>query len=221
MSDSNAQELSHVRRCVDLREADIAAAVRTRADVRALLAHLAACSAPDTGVAKVLLVFARMATTACDWIDGDLTIDLTATADRTTVETATDLGGGMRERLLPTLLLNAPLSELTRAIERVPHLIAPLVLRRGKSGLRVRLSASAAVRRTTLPPPMVEIAPESLLSAAPVPPAPRAPSGADVTGISPPPLPVISVLPPRDSVAPTPGAPSEPPLTEVDGGWDD
>src|SRR5262249_23227909 len=55
---------AHITRCLDLVDADIAAAIGTREATRALLGHLAARSAPNTGAAKVLLVLARMATTA-------------------------------------------------------------------------------------------------------------------------------------------------------------
>ena len=37
-----------------------------------------------------------------------------------------ELGGGLRERVLPGFGLNVPLAEFTRAVERVPHMIAPL-----------------------------------------------------------------------------------------------
>jgi hypothetical protein len=83
-------ELAHISRCLDLQEQDIVEAIGARDRTRALLAHLEGLSAPNTGVAKVLLVFARMATTACDWIDGDLTIDLAAQGDATRVDAATE-----------------------------------------------------------------------------------------------------------------------------------
>lgn len=85
---------SHIERCLDLQEQDIVEAIPSGAPTRALLARLSSLSAPNTGCAKVLLVFARMATTACGWIDGDLVIELVAKGDTTVVEAATDLGGG-------------------------------------------------------------------------------------------------------------------------------
>ncbi len=152
---------AHIARCLDLQERDLPAALATREATRELLTHLAAVSAPNTGAAKALIVLARMATTACNWIDGDLSIDLLADGEATVVEVTTDLGGGMRERILSPLSFRAPIMEFSRAIERVPHVIAPLA-NRAKSPRRGSLSANEAVRRTTAPPPPIEISGDSL-----------------------------------------------------------
>ncbi|HEY8040236.1 MAG TPA: hypothetical protein VIF15_10610 [Polyangiaceae bacterium] len=194
--------LLHIARCLDLREKDIADAVATRDATRTLLARLAEVSAPDTGAAKVLLVLARMATTACGWIDGDLFIDLQAEGDATVVDVGTELGGGLRERLLSPFTLDAPLAEFTRAVDRVPHLVAPLRLR-GKSARRMTLSATELVRRTSIPPPPIEIAVDSLFVRIEAPPLP--------TEGDAPALPTIEAAP----------VPSDPPLNELDRGWDD
>ena len=61
-----------IARCLDLNEDHLAEALLGRAQTRALLERMASVSSPNTGAAKVLLVYARLATTACDWIDGDL-----------------------------------------------------------------------------------------------------------------------------------------------------
>jgi len=154
-------ELAHIARCLDLQERDIVVALVTRERTKTLLAHLASISAPDTGVAKVLLVLSRMTTTACDWIDGDLFLELVAVGETTRIEAATELGGGLRERVFPSMVFEAPLEEFGRAIARVSHMIAPLrVLTR--SAQRITLGASETVRRTSLPPPPIEIAADSL-----------------------------------------------------------
>ena len=140
-------QLEHIKRAQDLRDADIAEAVRSREATKALLLKLAAVSAPETGAAKVLLLLSRMATTACEWIDGDLAIDLVDEGAATRVEVAIEMGGGLRERLFPTLRLRAPFAEFARAIERVPHLIKPL-RQRAMADKRLTLAASAHVRRT-------------------------------------------------------------------------
>ena len=177
---------------MDLQERDLVEALDTREKTKALLSHLASICAPDTGAAKILLVVSRMATTACSWIDGDLCVDLLADADETIIEVATELGGGLRERLLSPMSLRAPIAEFVRAIDRVPHLIAPLVVR-AKSPRRVSLSATETLRRTSFPPPPIEIASESLFEPAPA---------ADVH---------------RETNEPT--SPSLPP-NDIDSGWD-
>jgi hypothetical protein len=217
-----AGEPAHIKRCLDLQEQDIAAAVVSRQGVRALLSHLAAVSAADTGGAKALLVLARMATTACDWLDGDLAIDLVAVGDTTRIDVATELGGGLKERVLPSLAFQVPLSEFVRAIERVSRMILPLRIR-ARSAQRVSLGATEVVRRTSLPPPPIEISADSLFL--PLMPFILPAEGGDET--SPASLPVIvpglpivtSPVPP----APPPAqrAASDPPGGDVDSGWDD
>jgi hypothetical protein len=188
-------DYARIARCLDLQEHDIAAAVSTREGTKSLLDRLAEVSAPDSGVAKVLLVYARMATTACDWADGDLCVDLAGKGTVTTVEAFTELGGGLRERLFAPISFRAPLGEFSRAIQRVPHMIAPLAVRSATEP-RIRLSASEVVRRTTAPPPPISISSDSLF----------------VRGSSP----GLS----REVPQP-PAVSSEPPSDDVDTGWDD
>jgi hypothetical protein len=205
---------SHIERCLDLQEQDIVEAITSGDSTRVLLARLASLSAPNTGCAKVLLVFARMATTACTWLDGDLVIELVANGDETVVEAATDLGGGLRERALPTSTLRAPLAEFTRAIDRVPHMIAPLSIR-AKSPKRIMLTATATVRRTTIPPAPFEISTDSLFIR--VPPA-AVPKEGETEG-SPAPLPVVGAD--ESETAPPARGVTDPPSSDVDRGWDD
>jgi len=198
-----------IARGFDLQSEHIADAIGTRERTRALLQRLADVSAPDTGIAKVLLVYARMATTACDWLDGGLLIDLTAGADFTVVDAYTELGGGLRERLFAPVRFKAPLSEFVRAIERVPHMIAPLASR-SSTARRLALSATEVVRRTTAPPPPIEISPESLYLRVPLARLPKAERR------SAPPLPVVGTETPAEG-----GTPGDPVPKDVDGGWDE
>jgi hypothetical protein len=203
-----ASELPKIARCFDLQERHIAEAIVGREQTKSLLSRLAAVSAPDTGVAKVLLIYARMATTACEWVDGDLSIDLLDDGDATIIEAFTELGGGLRERLFSPARFAAPLSEFARAISRVPQLISPL--RKRSSARLIRLSAVEGIRRTTAPPPAVHIAEESLFVQ---PSRDEAPPPALSEPLSLP-LPVAAVAP---------GAiPSvTPPADDIDAGWDD
>jgi hypothetical protein len=206
-----------IARCLDLEESHIVDAMLGRAETRDLLARLAAVSRPNSGSAKALLVYARLATTACEWLDGDLAVDLIDDAGGTTVEAGTELGGGLRERLFPALRFDAPLDEFARAIARVPHLIAPLTAR-SMTPRRIRLSALAIVRRTTAPPPPIAIASESLFVAA-APLVPRTSVEADDEILS---LPGIVVSPkhsvPDESLA---ADPDDAGLSDVDQGWDE
>jgi hypothetical protein len=163
-------DYSHIKRCLDLGQDDVAAAVESRERTRELLQHLAKVAEPGTGAAKSLLVFARMATTACGWLDGDLRVDIVGDADVCAVEVLEELGMGMRERVFPPLAFAAPLDEFVRAVERVPHMIAPLTVK-SKTPRRMVLGATAELRRSSLPPALIKIAEESFF----VPKAPPAP----------------------------------------------
>jgi hypothetical protein len=146
-----------------------------------------------------------MATTVCDWLDGGLRVVLKPEGEHTRVDLSTDMGGGLFERAMPSIVLRAPLVEFTRAIERVPRMVAPLE-QIGRSDKRLVLTASALIRRTSAPPPPIEIAAESLFVRAPAPPL----SPTHVT-LESGPLPVVAPQ----------GPPTEPPIDSVDGGWDD
>ncbi len=140
-----------LERCADLSEEDVAAAVSDRASLRALMERMAAIARPDEGASRLLAVFGRMATTACDWLDGDLRIELVGDATTTVIDVLTDLGGGLRERAVPSAVLGVSLGELISAIERAPELVRPLTITM-RTERRVVLSASAEVRRSSLPP---------------------------------------------------------------------
>jgi hypothetical protein len=151
----------HLTRCMQLSDTEIAQSIETRESAKRLLERLSAISKPSDGAPKLLMVFARMATTACDWLDGELRIEIVGDTDACVVEMMSDLGGGLRERVFPAFVMNAPLFEFTRAVERVPHVIAPLTTR-VKTERRIVFVASQEIRMTSMPPPHIEIDDESL-----------------------------------------------------------
>jgi hypothetical protein len=166
-------KLDYVKRCLQIGEREVAQAAESREDCRALVDHMAAISKPNDGAPKLLLVFARLATTACDWLEGDLRVELVGDGDVSVIEVMSDLGAGMRERVLPSFAMNVPLREFIRAVERVPHMIAPLTTRE-KTARRVVFTASEATRKSSMAPPLVEIGEDSIFvgdpSAQPKPP---------------------------------------------------
>jgi hypothetical protein len=198
-------ELAPIVRCLDLQERHIVAAIVDRAGTKALLVHLAEVSAPDTGGAKALLVFARMATTDCNWLDGDLLVELVEASEGTRIEVVTDLGGGLRERVFPSLHFQVPLIEFARAVARVSHMIAPLRIR-AKSAQSLLLGASQAARRTSMPPP-IGIAVDSLFLPGPAAPPP----GETDDGALPEVLAAVTIDAADREVDPA----------DVDAGWDD
>lgn len=141
----------HLARCGDLAQSDLEAAILGRETCSELLTRMAAISAADTGVAAVVSVFAAIGSSACDWVDGDLVIEMVDEDDTTIVRPMIDLGMGMREGLFKPFVLKAPLSEITAAIDRTPGLTGGLSVRK-VSWRRIVLEAKEHVRRSTVPP---------------------------------------------------------------------
>lgn len=133
---------AHIKRCLELSDRDVASALADRRMAKALLDQLANVSRPGDGAPKLLLVFARLAGGEIDWIDGALRVEMVGDADVTVVEVLSELGLGMRERVFPSFKMNAPLEEFARAVERVPHMVAPLTI--ATTGAR-RLVLTASV----------------------------------------------------------------------------
>ena len=156
-----------IQRCIDLRRAHIEAAVRSREECAALLQHLCAISRPSTGAPLVLLLFARMATPECTWLDGGLQVDAVGTGDTTTFDVLEDLGVGMGERLFPRGVMNAPLSEFTRALRRIPAMAGQLEVQTAPN--RLVLSLSSAERLRASAPPNITKAQSSFLLTPPTP----------------------------------------------------
>jgi hypothetical protein len=172
--------LDHITRCILMTDQDIETAVSSRESAKALFEHLAKVAKPNEGGPKILLVFARMASSNCDWLDGELRVELIGDGELCVFESMTELGGGLRERALPSFTLHVPLAEFTRAVERVPKMIAPLCVKQKSDRRMVLVSSPYRVQRS-IPPAPVTIAEEHLiepLPAAKPPPAP-APSPPD------------------------------------------
>lgn len=148
-------DFSHLEQCIQLREDMIAQAVSSSSAMNALLARFEQIAAPKKGAPSILLALARLGTTAVDWIDGELIVQLTGDDTKTKISVLSDLGGGLREKVLKDVTLRVPLDEFVRAINRSPKMIAPLVTR--EIGKRIVLSATEEIRRTSLPPPAIEI----------------------------------------------------------------
>jgi hypothetical protein len=156
----------HIESCFALGDADVGAAVVSREATQSLLAHLASIAKPNEGAPKILLVFARMAASHCDWLDGELRVEVVGDGAVSVIEVMTELGGGLRERAMPSLRVPVPLDEFVRAVERVPRMIEPLIV---KSRTDRKLALVSRVERTgrSLPPAPVAIAEEHLIELPP------------------------------------------------------
>ncbi len=161
-------DFAHLTRASDVTRDDIIAAADSRAGCERFLDRLALIARPNEGAAVVLLVFARMATMASEWLDGDLRISLTAAGHSTVVDVQAALVVDLAERVFPRHTLAVPLVELELAMARTPQMILPLSVAREPG--RVRLAAPRAVRASTAPPSL-----RRELAANRIPRAPRLP----------------------------------------------
>jgi hypothetical protein len=184
----NMGSFEHIQRCIALTDADVEEAISSREAAKALLHHMAEVAKPNEGAPKILLIFARMATTACDWLDGELRVELVGDGEISVFESLTELGGGLRERALPSFAVGVPLSEFVRAVERVPRLIEPLHVKT-KTERRLVLVSSVERAARSLPPAPVAIAEEHLIDLPRGPTPPRPPAPPRPTGLKGPALP--------------------------------
>jgi hypothetical protein len=154
-------DFSKLERCVDLKGDHIAAAVQSPAAIAALAKRFGEIAKPNSGGTLLLAALARLATKTIDWIDGELRIELVADGAKTKIVASSSIGGGFREALFPTVILDVPLAEFARTIEKSPKVIEPM--KKSMTGSRIVLTASEEVRMTSLPPPMIQIDASSLL----------------------------------------------------------
>jgi len=153
---------AHIKRCLELADRDIASAVADRRMAKALLDQLALVSRPADGAPKLLIVFARLASSEVEWIEGALRIEMVADAEVTVVEVLSELGLGMRERLFPSFKMKVPLDEFARAVERVPHMVAPLAVAMASPGRLVLTAGEAEAGDEAAAAPVVAIGDDSL-----------------------------------------------------------
>ena len=188
-----------LQKCTELRDAHIVHAVSSSDAMEALLARFAELAAPGKGAPIILAALARLGTTACDWIDGELRIELSGDNTQTKIAVSTSIGAGVREKLFADTVLRVPLAEFSRGIQRAPRLIQPLLV--NETGHRIVLTASQEVRKTSLPPPMIEIDPASFMAV----PRMTMPMGLDDATSTTPPMPPHVAHGPR-----LPGEPAGP-----------
>ena len=116
----------HIARASDLAPEDLDRAVVSQEAATGLLARLSVISAPRSGAAGILAFFPHLA--LAEWLDAPLVVELLADGDETRVRVMIEIAAGLRERVLPTVMLRAPIEELTAALEQYPALLADMRL---------------------------------------------------------------------------------------------
>lgn len=132
--------------------------------MRAMLTRVADIATPGQGAPKIMMAFAKLAT--ADWVEGEVCVELYADKQdptKTLIAISCDLGGGMRERLLPTTTLNVPVEEFEKELLRNGAVIAPL---RGKR-IANKIVLQPSDHPATLPPATIDIDEKSLNNSKP------------------------------------------------------
>ncbi len=152
--------------CSDLSADEADSALASADSLKALLARCAEVARNGEGVVNVLAVVARLSRGEAPWLEGDVRAELTPEGDdRTVLALYTDLGFGLRERLVPPTTFPVAFAELAQAVSLAPALIEPLQARREDRRLVLGRQVSEL---SEAPPPAFDIGPSS---------APGRPSG--------------------------------------------
>lgn len=146
----SADLFRHLRRVGDLSLADIERALESRASTRALLDRVSAIARPGEGTAKILMLFAKMASTPTEWLEGDVQVEMGGDESITVVEILLD-HGGIIERAFPTWRVDVGVAEFVNAVTNLPHLVAPLVPTTIGANRVVLAATEAAERKITVP----------------------------------------------------------------------
>ena len=124
-------------RVSDLSERDALAALLSRDECAALLARIAAIPSERSATRALLALLGRLATPACTWLEGELAVELFDDDAGTKVRVMSEIGAGLRERVLPAITLAMPLAEVVAAFEKRRELSLPWpVLRLERVSLR-------------------------------------------------------------------------------------
>lgn len=147
-------DFDHITRCMDLSDADLAAAKSSRAAAQSLIMRMAQVAEPSAGAAKILLIFAYVA--QADWFEGGLRLEMGGDHELTVIDVLSELGAGYSERVFPTFLLKASLEEFRRAIRLQPKFILPLKLKHDRQ-CKIVLAVRPDERFSSFPPPVIEV----------------------------------------------------------------
>jgi len=128
-------------RVSELSERDVLAALLSRGECASLLERIAGRPSDRSATRALLVLLGRLATPACTWLEGELAVELFED-DGTKVCVMSEIGAGLRERVLPAMTLATPLADVVAMFEKRRELTAVLRLER-VSARCVLLLASA------------------------------------------------------------------------------
>lgn len=77
-------------------------------------------------VTTLLALFSQLGSPHCLWLEGDLAVELFEEDDGVRVRVLEEVGGGMRERVLPAVTLRMSLSVVLAEVYETPELLGDL-----------------------------------------------------------------------------------------------
>jgi len=125
-----ATRYAPLARCSEFPENDVIAALISRDECAALLQRIGANPSARSGARAVLALVGRLATPACTWLEGELAVELFEEEGGMKVRVMSELGAGLRERVLPTITIALSLDDLLVIFERRRYQTALLRLER-------------------------------------------------------------------------------------------
>lgn len=93
-------------------------------------------------VTTLLALLAQIGSPSCLWLEGDLAVELFEEDDGVRIRVLEEVGGGLRERVLPTVTLRMPLSEVLSEVYETPELLGDLRIERVSSRCAMLLLGS-------------------------------------------------------------------------------
>lgn len=93
-------------------------------------------------VTTLLALLSQIGSPSCLWLEGDLAVELFEEEEGLRIRVLEEVGGGLRERVLPTVTLRMPLSEVLSEVYETPELLGDLRIERVSSRCAMLLLGS-------------------------------------------------------------------------------
>jgi hypothetical protein len=125
-----ATRYAPLARTTEFPEKDVIAALLSRDECASLLQRIAGDASARAAARALLALVGRLASPACTWLEGDLAVELFEEDAGMKVRVMSELGAGLRERVLPAVTIALSLDDLLVIFEKRRYLTALLRLER-------------------------------------------------------------------------------------------